>query len=109
MAAWTVCLAYQAERDIADILAWTEEHFSRQQADFYAEILTSALATLFDGPDAIGAKERDDILPGIRVLHVARQGKRGRHYIVFRSEEACRIDVLRILHDSMDLARHIEI
>jgi plasmid stabilization system protein ParE len=39
---------------------------------------------------------------------VARQGWRGRHFIMFRADDACHcIDVLRVLHDSMDLTRHI--
>lgn len=108
MARWTIRLARQAEQDIADILAWTKKHFSQQQADVYAETLIMALDALAEGPDVIGTQARDDILPGTRVLHVARQGRRGRHFIAFRTNENHRIDVLRILHDSMDLARHVE-
>ena len=42
-------------------------------------------------------------------LHVARKGRKGPHFVVFRvapsrSEQV--IDVLRLLHDSMDLPRH---
>jgi toxin ParE1/3/4 len=40
---------------------------------------------------------------------VARQGRRGRHFLVFRQIEDRCIDVLRLLHDGMDLARHIPI
>ncbi len=108
MAAWTIRLARQADQDIADILTWTKKYFSFQQADVYAETLILALEALTEGPDVIGAKSREDILPGTRVLHVARQGRRGRHFIVFRSKEEHCIDVLRILHDSIDLARHVE-
>ncbi len=108
MAGWTIRLARHADQDIADILTWTKKHFSFQQADVYAETIILALETLTEGPDVIGAKSREDILPGMRVLHVARQGRRGRHFIVFRSKEEHCIDVLRILHDSMDLARHVE-
>lgn len=104
MAAWTVCLTHQAEHDVEDILVWTEEHFGLQQAEKYAEVLTLALEALADGPDVIGATKRDDILPGIHVLHVARYGKRGRHCLIFQSREDCLVEVLRILHDSMDLA-----
>ena len=104
---WTVRPTYTADQDIAEILFWTQENFSSEQADIYAATLTLALEDLVDGPDITGTKQRDDILPGIRLLHVARQGRRGRHIVVFRVVEAGSIDVLRILHDSMDLARHI--
>ena len=108
MDGWRIRLAKQAEQDITDILAWTAEQFSRQQAAVYAETLALALEALLEGPDAPGARCRDDILPGIHALHVARQGRRGRHFVVFRvSGEHC-IDVLRILHDSMDLGRHVQ-
>lgn len=108
MAGWTIRLARHAEQDIVEILAWTAEHFSPQQAQVYADTLTLALEALTDGPEIIGAKRRDDIVPNVFVLHVARHGRRGRHFIVFRPREDWHIDVLRILHDSMDLARQME-
>lgn len=108
MAAWTVRLTHQAAQDVEDILTWTEEHFGSQQAEIYMEVLTLALEALVEGPDVIGAAKRDDILPGIHVLHVARYGKRGRHYLIFKAREDCHIEVLRIPHDSMDLARHLD-
>jgi toxin ParE1/3/4 len=56
-----------------------------------------------------GVKPRDEIAPGLLTLHVARKGRHGRHFLLFRvSREAGHevIDVLRVLHDAMDLARH---
>ena len=44
-------------------------------------------------------------------LHVARQGRKGRHLVACRTgvtADPPTIDVLRILHDSMELSRHIE-
>lgn len=104
---WTVRLSAQAEMDFADILAWTAENFGEFQADTYAETLTLAFEALYDGPDPLGAKARDDINPGLRSLHVARQGRSGRHFVLFRQAHDLCIDVLRLLHDSMDLARHL--
>lgn len=108
MAAWAVRLSHQAERDVEDILAWTVARFGYQKAEIYAEMLALTLEALVDGPDDIGVTKRDDIMHGICALHVARYGKRGRHYVVFQVKEDCLIEVLRILHDSMDLARHLE-
>ena len=87
MAAWTVRLTHQAEQDVEDILTWTEERFGSQQAEIYTEVLTLALEALVEGTDVMGVTKRDDILPGIHVLHVARYGKRGRHYLVFQARE----------------------
>jgi toxin ParE1/3/4 len=39
-------------------------------------------------------------------MHVAWQGKKGRHFVMFRVAPERVIEVLRLLHDSMDLSRH---
>ena len=105
---WKVRLASQAELDFSEIITWTLENFGQRQAEAYAETLTLAIEALHDGPDQLGAKVRDDIEPGTRILHVARQGRTGRHLVVFREAQNQCIDVLRLLHDSMDLARHFQ-
>lgn len=104
---WTVRLGALAEQDYADILQWTARTFGVAQAELYAETIALALQALQDGPEIAGAKTRDEILPGIRTLHTARQGRKGRHFVVFRVSADQVIDVLRVLHDAMDLARHI--
>ena len=77
----------------------------------YKTTLTAALAALHDGPEIRGCVARDDIRPGLRTLHVARRGRRGRHFVMFRvvSDPAGGelIEVVRILHDAMDLAQHV--
>jgi toxin ParE1/3/4 len=104
---WKVRLAAQAELDFSEIITWTLENFGERQTKTYAETLTLAIETLHVRLVQLGAKARDDIGPGIRTLHVARQGRSGRHFVVFREAKDQHIDVLRLLHDSMDLARHI--
>ncbi len=107
--AWRVRLSESAEQDYRNILRWTQTRFGPQQAKTYADTLASALRDLGAGPSLMGAKPRDDIGPGMHVLHVARNGRKGRHFVLFRVETAQAphaIDVLRLLHDSMDLPRH---
>lgn len=103
---WTVRLGQQAEQDYVEILQWTTRTFGKGQASTYAETMALAIEALERGPDILGARVRDDIQPGIRTLHVARQGRAGRHFVVFRATGSD-IDVLRLLHDSMDLPRHL--
>jgi len=69
-------------------------------------LLAAALARLERGPSIAGVRQRDEIGAGLRTLHA---GRRGRHIILFRigSEPDRTIDVLRIPHDAMDLARHV--
>ena len=104
---WAVRLAEKAEHDLLDALVWTTDQFGALQADDYLETLTLALEALTDGPNIVGSKVRDDIGQGIRTLHVARLGRKGRHFVVFRIADAQTIDVIRLLHDSMDLAKHL--
>lgn len=110
---WTIRLAAAAEQDYREILRWTVENFGRGQAKTYARTLSGALRDLTLGPSIAGARLRDDIGPGIHTLHVARKGRKGRkgrHFVVFRIDPAHGehiIDVLRLLHDSMDLPRHL--
>ena len=103
---WTVRLGQQAEQDYVEILQWTTKTFGEDQASTCAETMALAIEALEGGPDVLGARARDDIQPGIWTLHVARQGRAGRHFVVFRVAGSD-IDVLRLLHDSMDLPRHL--
>jgi len=105
--AWRVRLTEQAESDLLDISKWTAENFGARQAESYAETVTLAIEALNDGPTILGAKARDEIAPGVCTLHVARHGRKGRHFVVFRVAEGKIVEVLRLLHDSMDLARHV--
>lgn len=102
-----VRLSQQAEQDFADILVWTVRQFGVAQADTYAGTLRLALHEVADGAVTIGATARDDISPGVFLLHVARAGRRGRHLVAFRVADEHHVDVLRILHESMDLASHL--
>jgi toxin ParE1/3/4 len=107
---WTVRLSSAAEADYQQILRWTVENFGTAQARHYANTLSSALKALSAGPAIIGVKERPEIGNNIRTLHVARNGRKGRHFIMFRLgsiQGRDVIDVLRLLHDSMDLERHL--
>jgi toxin ParE1/3/4 len=107
---WPVRLTAAAEADFEDILRWTVGRFGAAQARIYAETLSRALEALAGGPDVIGARARDDIAQGLFTLHVARQSRKGRHFVVFRiGHDQGRevIEVLRLLHDAMDLPRHL--
>ncbi len=109
MTRWSIRVAHSARQDLVAIRTWTHQRFGSRQALAYAHTLALALQALGDeGPELPGAHPRDDLGPGIRLLHVARQGRHGRHFVIFRCKAKHCIDVLRILHDSMDLARHVE-
>lgn len=107
---WTVRLSTAAEADYRQILRWTAANFGATQARIYADTLSSALQALCDGPAIIGVRERPEIGADIQTFHVARNGRKGRHFVMFRvasMQGQNVIDVLRLLHDSMDLERQL--
>ena len=109
-APWSVRLTAAAENDFREILRWTSTHFGEIQARIYAKTLAAALKDLTAGPTIVGAKERSEIAKGIYTLHVARSGRKGRHFVMFRvsNDQGHQvIDILRLLHDAMDLKRHL--
>ena len=104
---WRIRLSAATERDFVGIVEWTTETYGNRQANTYRRTLMLALAALYQGRDLPDSQPRDDIRPGLRSLHVARKGRRGRHFILYRTADSGRIDSVRILHDSMDMSRHV--
>ena len=104
---WRVRLGAAAELDFANIVKWTAENFGRRQSRVYRDTLVLAIAELGDGPNVAGSKARDEIMSDLRTLHVARRGRRGSHFLMYRAAPNSTIDIVRILHDRMDLERHI--
>ena len=105
-----VRLGTTAQEDYQDILQWTVDQFGIEQARTYADTLTAALEDLCAGPDILGVRARDEIGLNHYTLHVARKGRKGRHFVLFQVGQPAQgnvIDVLRILHDSMYLQRHL--
>ncbi len=104
---WRVRLGSAAELDLADIARWTTENFGQQQARTYRDAFLQAMFELADGPEIPGSKVRDDIATGLRTVHIARHGRRGRHFILYRAGKGRMIEIVRILHERMDLRRHL--
>jgi toxin ParE1/3/4 len=104
---WRVRLGALAEVDFANILKWTTDTFGARQAAAYRDTLLQAIGELANGPDVRGSKARDEIMKGLRTLHVARHGRRGRHFLLYRVVADQIMEIGRILHDQMDLQRHL--
>lgn len=106
---WTIAVSAAAEADFFDILRWTVERFGSRQAAAYGELLADAVAARSAGPGARGARPRAEIGGDLYTLSVRRNKRRGRHFILFRARAGAAdrtVEVLRILHDAMDLGRH---
>ena len=90
------------------ILRYTLETFGERQAVNYRAPLIDALASLSEGPQVPGSRSREEILAGLRTFHIGKRGRPGRHFVMYRTSDAQTIDVLRILHDAMDIAPHVQ-
>ena len=82
----------------------------------YEELIGQAIADLADNPKRNGTKPRPDLLPGLWLYHldssrhhVAEDAKvkSPRHFVIFRNLQPGILEIVRILHDSRDLARHL--
>jgi toxin ParE1/3/4 len=104
---WTIRLSGPAQRDFRRILSETTRDFGENQASAYRELLLDAIANLQTGPDNVLSRARNDVRPGLWFLHVARRGRHGRHNLVYRVTGEANIEIIRILHDAMDFARHL--
>jgi toxin ParE1/3/4 len=104
---WRIRLSRPAEHDFVAILQWTAEQFGRRQAAVYRQTLIAALGAVSTDPFVPDSHARDEIQPGLRSLHVARNQRRRRHLILYRLAGQRTIDILRILHDLMDVGRHV--
>lgn len=81
---WHVRLGATAQEDYQDILQWTVDQFGLDQARTYADTLSIALEDLCAGPDVLGVRARDEIGQNLYTLHVARKGRKGRHFVLFQ-------------------------
>ena len=104
---WRVRLGAAAELDFANIVKWTTETFGARQSRVYQKTLVQAIGELAEGPDVAGSKARDEIMPDLRTVHVARHGRRRSHFLMYRVAPKTTIEIVRILHDRMDLRRHL--
>jgi toxin ParE1/3/4 len=105
---WEILLAASAEADLRSIIRWTAGKFGIVQARPYSVTLNEAISALAEGPTVTGARARYDIAKGLHSLHVARNGHNGSHSVLFRvNTRRNRIEILRVLHDAMDIVRHL--
>lgn len=106
MARRTTILSQLAERDLARIVAWTAEKFGDRQALAYLDAITSTIEELAEDDTHPRSKARGEIALGLRSLHMAKRGRPGRHLILYKETKTV-VTILRVLHDSMEVSRHL--
>ena len=92
-------LTVAARRDLIDIGRFTVEKWGKRQRDKYLRQLDDAFTLLAGQPD-IG-RVAENIKPGYKKFN------HGSHVIFYRTGTESRIVVIRILHNRMDVNRHL--
>lgn len=100
-------LSQRAKLDIVQILEWTRDHFGDNQVAIYGALVNSALREIEQNPLHARSRSRVDLQQHIRTFAIARKGKNARHLIVHRADGGFEIQVLRVLHESMDIVQHL--
>jgi toxin ParE1/3/4 len=95
----------QAKRDITEVLQYTKERWGNAQARAYGELIKEALVAIANDPER--GRARDDVRPGIVALHINQRGRPARHILFYRIGTTGRVEILRLVHDAMDVELHL--
>jgi toxin ParE1/3/4 len=104
---WQLRLSAAARRDVERALEWSLREFGVRQHDRYAKLIGDALDEIGSRPAGPRSRARPEVHPDARSLHIARPGRRARHFFLYRVNADQTIDVARLLHDAMDVDRHV--
>ena len=92
-------LTAAARKDIIDIGRFTTDKWGKRQRNKYLKQLDDAFKLLARQPE-IG-RYAEDIKPGYKSFN------QGSHTIFYREGSDSKIVVIRVLHNSMDVDRHL--
>lgn len=107
-------LSRTAEEDIVSILTWSQENFGDQARLRYQELIITALRDAAGRHPESRPAPRPELGGGVLSWHLARSRthspggmvRRPRHVVLCRWDGDV-LEIGRILHDSMDLPRHV--
>jgi toxin ParE1/3/4 len=88
----------KARADLEDIWLYSVNKWGVAQAEKYLEELEQSFKFIAENPELY--PERDEFTPPVRILH------HGRHLVVYLVKKD-HILIIRVLHDSMDIVRHL--
>ena len=111
-------LSDAAQGDVMDILAWTHQQFGEPARLRYESLIVAALRDVATQPDRPGSIARPELGAGVRSWHLrlgrdhvgqgAQVVRQPRHFLVYRFQQPALLVVGRVLHDAMELARHLD-
>lgn len=112
-----VDLSPLAVQDVEKILDWASEYFGADAVQRYKVLLIQAIDDVAVNPHLNGSVERTDVAKGMLTYHLANSRsrvprsagrvKQPRHFLLYRIASSDLVQIIRVLHDSMDLSRHL--
>jgi toxin ParE1/3/4 len=106
-----------ADQEIESILSWTHDQFGAQARLRYKALLKQAINDVAKDPELAGSHSRSEIVDSARTYHLFHSRnhvaselgrvKQPRHFLLYRTLADGRIEISRVLHDAVDLLRHI--
>jgi toxin ParE1/3/4 len=110
-------IAPAPERDIEAVLRWSYDQFGEPAVSRYSALVTQAIRDVAAHPQLAGSAHRPEIAASARTYHLihsrehvaANVGRvrRPRHFLLYRVQPDDTVEIGRVLHDSMDLIRHV--
>ena len=115
---WRIVFSPSAQSDIDEALRWGHEWFGERAVQRYRILLRQALRDIAANPELAGSRARPEYAGGIRTYHLAfsrtRAASKGgyvkepRHVTVYRPQGEKEVLIVRVLHESSELNRHME-
>jgi len=93
-----ILISPRARRDLIEVWLYTFENWGEAQADSYVGALERHIDELAEAPNR--GRSREPVREGYWSIHV------GRH-VVFYTFTDSTVKVRRVLHDQMDVDRHL--
>ena len=119
---WLACVLPALPKTTSkDLLAWSEERFGVAARERYQDLLARALMDIAGDVARPGVRIRPELGLNVFSYHLffSREGAtrrsghakvkvlRPRHFLVGRIAEPGLVDILRVLHDSMEVSLHL--
>jgi toxin ParE1/3/4 len=112
-----VFVAETAADEIVSILAWSDKHFGEAARRRYDALILQAINDLAENPERPGVHVRTEIAESVRTYHLknsrdrvplaAGRVREPRHFLLFRVRADESLEIGRVLHDGMDIFKHV--
>lgn len=105
-------VSHAARIDVGLVLSWSEDRFGKEAADRYQRLIEVGVEMIRADPERGGSRALDQ-RPDLRRFDLSRipvdlrEVRRPQHLLLYTILADGTVRLLRVLHDAMDLTRHL--